>query len=548
MKKIYLLVLLNAIIYNISAQSFSWAKREGLWAYDYGYGIVNDAAGNVYVAGKYEEDAIFSSTTLTCAGNHDMFLVRYSPTGTIDWVRTGGGVLGDYAHALAIDASDNLLVAGEIEGYGDVISFPGSSITLTSVGDNDILLAKYDNSGNLLWAKSEGYYLSEKALGVCADPSGNIYICGYFTDTTKINGVTYISNGGHDVFLAKYNASGVFQWVRKAGGPGRDEGLSVKCDASGNVYMCGMHSAGAVFDTQTLSAGGTSYADLDIFIVKYDPAGNMLWVKSPGSDYDDVAWSMVMDNAGTIYIAGEYNAYAVFDSYALTTSGNADIFVAAYDAAGTTLWAKTAGGPLIDRARGLGTDGTNLYITGQFGNTATFGGNTISAPDSSDVFMASLNNSGNFIWATSVGGMADSVETLGYESGNAITAQSTGNVYATGAVLDGGTFGSTTFTKYGRTDVFVAKLIAAGVGIAEAENAGDLQVYPNPSTGMLTITAKDLDPQNELSIYNYLGQEVYTRSNVQALTTVDLSGRDKGLYFLKMSTPKGIYKTEIIVQ
>ena len=74
MKKVYLLILLNLLFFSVSAQNFDWAKREGLWAYDYGYGIVNDNAGNVYVAGKYEENANFSGTVLSNAGNHDIYL------------------------------------------------------------------------------------------------------------------------------------------------------------------------------------------------------------------------------------------------------------------------------------------------------------------------------------------------------------------------------------------------------------------------------------------------------------------------------------------
>jgi hypothetical protein len=64
MKRTYLLIVLSSLFVNLYTQTFSWAKREGLWAYDYGYGVTTDASGNVYVAGKYELDANFSSTIL----------------------------------------------------------------------------------------------------------------------------------------------------------------------------------------------------------------------------------------------------------------------------------------------------------------------------------------------------------------------------------------------------------------------------------------------------------------------------------------------------
>src|ERR1700741_2633601 len=133
MKRFYLLVLLNVFILNIYSQTFDWAKREGLYAYDYGYGIVSDNAGNVYVAGKYEQNADFSGTILPCAGNHDIYLAKYDAVGALVWITTAGGTLGDYAHALSTDGT-YLYLAGEVEG-SEVIHFQGSPITVTSVGD-----------------------------------------------------------------------------------------------------------------------------------------------------------------------------------------------------------------------------------------------------------------------------------------------------------------------------------------------------------------------------------------------------------------------------
>ena len=554
MKKLYLMVLLNGLVFSICAQNFSWAKREGLWAYDYGYGIVNDNAGNVYVAGKYEENAVFSGTTLTSAGNHDMFLAKYSSAGAVDWIRTAGGNLGDYAHALAIDASNNLYAAGEIEGYGNTISFPGSPVNITCVGDNDAFVAKYDMNGTLLWAKSEGWKYSEKALAVTCDYLGNVYIAGYYTDTTMFDGIQLISKGGRDLYIAKYSPSGGFVWMQSAGSAGRDEALSIKCDPAGDVYVCGMHSDGAVFGTTTLSTGPTSYPDYDIFLAKYNSSGVMQWVKSPGSDYDDIAWSMTIDNAGTIFITGEYNAYAVFDGFALTTSGDADIFVASYDASGTVLWVKSAGGPVIDRARGIGCDGTNLYITGQYGSDtlgapAMFNTFSLTAADSSDVFIAALNSSGDFLWATAVSGPADSVETLGYESGNAVCAEATGSIYATGAVLDGGVFGSTTFSEYARTDVFVAKLTQAGVAVPENASSGRVKFFPNPTTGKVTLDISYISGSADVvNIYNYLGQLVLSQSDVSNNSEFDLSSYNKGIYFIETICGQNNSRAKIVLQ
>ena len=121
MKKIYSLIALSALFITAEAQNFDWAKREGLWAYDYGYGITTDNTGNVYVAGKYEEvDANFSDTLLPCQGNHDIWVAQYSSTGTLNWIRTAGGTSGDYAWGVACDNSF-VYIAGEIEGVNETI-------------------------------------------------------------------------------------------------------------------------------------------------------------------------------------------------------------------------------------------------------------------------------------------------------------------------------------------------------------------------------------------------------------------------------------------
>ncbi|MGZ4035310.1 MAG: T9SS type A sorting domain-containing protein [Bacteroidia bacterium] len=555
MKKLYLAALLSSLFINLHAQTYSWAKREGLYEYDYGYGITTDNAGNVYTAGKYEMNANFSGTILPWQGNHDIFLAKYSPSGALTWITTAGGPSGDYAEGVACDGSNYVYIAGEIEGPKDTIKFQtsptttSSPVTLITRASNDVFVAKYDLNGNLLWARSAGAYQNDKALAVTYDNSGNVYICGFFNDTAYFGTSTTIYGaGGNDIFVAKYDASGTFQWVKHAGSAGRDEAKSIKCDAAGNVYICGLFSGSITMGTFTLTSPGSYY---DAFIAKYAPDGTVLWAQNAGGSFDDVAWSMVLDNAGKVYITGEFNASANFGSHTLTTSGNADVFVACYDpATGSALWAKSAGGTLIDRARGIGSDGTNLFITGQFGSTASFGGHTVTAADSSDIFFAGLDNSGNFTWASSVGGPADSVETLGYESGNAICAEPSGNVYATGSLLTGGVFGTTTVGQYSRTDMFITKLLMVGADVPETNASQNIRIYPNPTTGSFDLQILNTLQSHPslVKIYNVVGQEIDSRQVLAGDNEIDMSGNEKGVYFIEVQTEETTVREKIIIQ
>nr|MBA3705236.1 hypothetical protein [Bacteroidota bacterium] len=142
-------------------QSFEWAKRAGWYSFDLGYAVAADDAGNAYISGKYEKDASFGNARVTCAGNHDIYLAKYGPDGSFKWVRTAGGVSGDYAHAMDCDGAGNIYITGEIER---TVKF--GSVTLTGNGSNDVFVAKYNTNGDLIWAKKlGGSNKSDKGLG-----------------------------------------------------------------------------------------------------------------------------------------------------------------------------------------------------------------------------------------------------------------------------------------------------------------------------------------------------------------------------------------------
>jgi hypothetical protein len=346
--------------------------------------------------------------------------------------------------------------------------------------------------------------------------------------------------------VAKYDASGNFLWMRAAGGPGREEGKSLVCDASGNIYVVGMYENGAMFGSTTYTTANTSFGQFyNGYMAKYDPNGNLLWVKVIGGDYTDLAWSITKDNAGKLYVAGEFSG-AVFVNYE-STNGMADAFVACYDQNGNCQWVNHGGGPEADRARGIGSDGTTIFVTGQFGLNGSFGSNTVNAADSSDIFVAALNNSGNFIWINTVGGMADAFDAGGgYESGNAVCGDA-GVAYATGALLDGGVFGGTTVTGYTRTDIFLTKLSSLA-GVNEFTTGNISQVYPNPVKEKLTINLNNTIEKGELVIYNVLGQTLL-KEKLDKRNTFDVSELGSGLYtYVLLNNKQPVQSGKIVIE
>ncbi len=434
------------------SQSFTWAKRAGLWAFDLGHAIGSDASGNVFIAGKYEMNADFGGITVGCAGNHDIYVAKYTPSGSILWVRTAGGPTGDYAHALTTDPEGNVYIAGEMEGT--VTFTPG--VTLTSNGDNDIFVAKYNGSGTLQWArKLGGGSKSDKAYGISYS-NGNIYLTGKYEDGGNFAGVYSAGYGGKDIFVAKYTAAGVFQWFKKAGGSGSDEGAAISSDDAGNVYVTGWFSGTANFSGISVSSAGSK----DAFIAKYNSSGSIIWVKRAGGQYDDFGRGIKTDNSGRVFVTGSFRYKAAFSSTTLTAIKGADVFVARYDTYGSLQWAKRAGGNYDDESRAVALDASsNVIITGDYGFSATFGTKTLTGVDSSEVFFASFDKSGNFRWALGAGGGVDkSPKGTDAEKGLSVATDPSGNVLGSGCYRSASNFGSTTLSAWDNTDIYIVKI------------------------------------------------------------------------------------------
>lgn len=313
--------------------------------------------------------------------------------------------------------------------------------------------------GNAFGAGSTG---EDSGYVVTTDASGNVYLTGIFEGTVDFDPgpgtVNLTSAGGHDLFVAKYSASGALVWARRFGAAGTDRGHGLAVDGAGNVYLTGFFSGTVSFGAQSLTATNGR----DIFVAKLDSAGAVVWARRMGAHEDDEGQGVVVDGAGNVYVTGRFQGQdspADFGPFSLVSAGGRDIFVTKLDSAGSFLWARRLGGTGHDDGFGIGLDGAgSVYVTGQFRGTADFDPgsgtfNLISA-GGADIFVAKLTGAGNFVCAQRAGGTGD-------DFGNALTVDGAGAVYVTGGFEGTGTIGPATLTSAGSRDVFVAKLDSA---------------------------------------------------------------------------------------
>lgn len=332
------------------------------------------------------------------------------------------------------------------------------------------------------WSQHFGGTGYDQGNGIAVDRDQNVYVAGYFWDTSSFNLSNDIaSNGASDIFIAKLDPTGATLWVKGLGGIGDDAAFGIQLDSANNIYVTGYIS-----DEVDFNPGGTPYTltstyATDIFVAKFDSAGQVIWAKNMGGDAGwDEGKAIALDPEGNVYTTGIFFGLADFDPdttvHTLQAAGSSDIFVSKLDPEGQFVWAKSMGGARLDRGDGIAVDAEgNVYTTGSFQRTADFDPglnvyNLVSGANSYDVFISKLNVDGDFVWAKQfTGGSAN--------MGNGIALDTFCNVYTTG--MFGGTadFDPDTsryeLTAFGSTDIYVAKMDSSGTFVWAKQLGGD---------------------------------------------------------------------------
>jgi hypothetical protein len=186
--------------------------------------VVDNSSGNIYVSG-WTYGGLDGNTN---AGSNDIFLVKYNSNGEKQWggAKQLGTTNEDYAYGVALDSSGNIYVTGWTYGGLD-----GNS----NSGGCDLFLIKYNPGGIKQWTKQLGTASDDCACGVAVDNLNNIYVAGDTNDDLDGN----INAGGWDIFLVKYNSDGEKQWTKQLGTASDDHANGVALDSSGNIYVTG---------------------------------------------------------------------------------------------------------------------------------------------------------------------------------------------------------------------------------------------------------------------------------------------------------------------
>lgn len=444
-KKIFLsfFFLFQSLI--VFPQSFQWVNQMGNYINSYAMDIKIDVSGNAYTIGRYQGTCDFdigsiNSYTMTALGDADIFITKHNSNGTLLWVKSFGGTKYDQGTAIAIDSFGNIYATGFFEGIADFDPDFNKTFNMTSKNFLDIFVAKYDSSGNFIWAKQMGGNGTDLGEAIVLNATGAIYITGSFRDTVDFNSGTgvanLISSGISDAFILKLDTAGSFVWARKLGGISDDYGTSISIDKTGNVYSTGSFYGAADFDPGIGTYNVLSNGHTDAYISKLDASGNFLWAKCIGGSEYESGSSIIIDHSGNIYIKGHFYSVIDFDPgigvFNLTPIGG-EIFILKLNSLGNFVWAKKSGGNNMKIGPLVLDIFDNIYSTGSFHDSADFDpGNPVYKLISNgfeDVYLTKIDSAGNFIWAKKMGGTKDDI-------GYCLALDTSGSVFTIGIFAD----------------------------------------------------------------------------------------------------------------
>lgn len=339
---IILLLMLGWALAAAQDPDSCWLSTLGGAREDFGYSIEPTSDGGFILAGI---------TASSGAGRRDMWLVKISDQGAVQWEHTYGGGKDDMGRYAVQTEDGGYVITGMTDSYGE--------------GGSDLWLIKTDRQGHMQWSRTVGG--SGEELGSCVRQTRD---GGYIT----VGRTQSFGEGNYDVWLIKTNADGLIEWSSTFGGGGNDYGYSVRQIPDGGYILAGY--------TESFGAGWA-----DVLLIRTDARGQERWRRTYGGANHDYGGGVALTEDGGYVISGETHSYG---------SGLGDAWLIKTDAEGHTEWCRTYGG--------TGLDGIYPAVPLSDGGYILAGWTQLSGAGQTDIWLIKVDRCGSMIWDRTLGG------------------------------------------------------------------------------------------------------------------------------------------------
>ena len=512
---------------------------------------------------------------------------------SFEWANVcGNPYYSETKSLLDADADGNVLMAGN---FIDTAYFGDEHVI--SLGETDIFLAKYDPQGELIWLIGDGGIDYDYMQGISVYQDGAYALLSFY-GTTRLGGETYSSSGSQDIVIAHYDTEGNYRWSRHIGSPKTDYANAVDTDADGNLIVTGHFYDSIAFPDTTVY----SIASSDIFLASFNPAGDLLWIKTMGGSSTDQSYSLSCDDDVNIILTGSFFDDIQIGDTMLTTTAPTGVFVANYSYAGDFQFAwQIDGNGLLAQSFASFDGNGNILHAGNFTDQVNLGQYQFNAgPFNIDIFITKYDAEGNLLWA-------DHGHSAGSDQLISIDVGPDNKLYLTGHYLDSIQFGNVGLAYSlccGSAEIFIVKYSEDGTAIwgrqisgvtALVEDMckniddklfltgmfngeltlGNLKIYSNGYfsnylTGMNTdlpssveshpdeagirlspnpaVSYLMIDPPQQNTLYSYKIFDAAGKTSLEGKlsgsTRVNVSALSEGIHFLQLTSDKTYRKLE----
>ncbi|NQY28318.1 MAG: hypothetical protein HRT69_02495 [Flavobacteriaceae bacterium] len=369
---------------SVSGHHVEWIKTFGGSKNEVANSIVNTQDGGYVVLG-YTQSSDGDVTNNPIEG-HDYWVLKFNANDELEWNKTYGGSLDDRGNEIIQTQDGGYVIVGYSKSSDEDVT--------NNAGSHDLWIVKLNASGVISWEKSFGYIGSDKALTVVQTSDNGYFIAGVL-DVTASGGAgnsRAVLHSGGDFWGVKLDASGNTQWTKYYGGNLSEIPYDAIQTSDGGFIIVGSSDS---IDVDISDNKGLD----DFWIVKIDASGTLVWEKSFGGSGIDEAHSIVASNDGNYMIAGETRSN---DGDVSQNSGSADVWLIKIDGSGNLLWEKTYGGSSFDVGRSIKKTQDGGYLLA--GSSRSQDGDLSTNNGQNDAWVFKVSSNGDKQWEQSLGG------------------------------------------------------------------------------------------------------------------------------------------------
>ena len=453
--------------------------------------------------------------------DQDFYIVKTDAQGNLEWQKIIGGNALDYLPYIKQTTDGGYIIGGT-----SASNISGQK-TQNSKGSADYWILKLDALGNIVWQKTIGGSSPDVLASIEQTTDGG-YILGGESES-NISGdktehrIGYIENvyqGYSDYWVVKINSIGDIEWQNTIGGDNGDFGGNTIQTQDGGYIVTGTSYSAISGDKSENNMGSRDY-----WVVKLDSTGVIEWENTIGGDDKDECYAVIESADGGYVIGGRSWSSISGDKTEALSNPNFSGWVLKLNGQGNIVWQNTIGGDVAETLASISQTIDGGYILALYSNSGVFGDKTEISRGATDYWIVKIDANGTVLWDKTIGGSANDVLTD--------VIQTSDGGYMLAGLSQSPISGDKTSISSERSDFWIVKLSPENLTTKNFTTT-NVQVYPNPTTKMVSINFPQQYKKLAVTVVTVLGQMVQEQkfTNMSKMN-LDINGA-KGIYFVNV--------------